>query len=295
MCILVCVGGGIRPNGLLASGSEDCTVRLWSVPSGEPKEVLEGHTDGVYCLAYLKRPRQALLASGSDREIRLWQMPTGELVASMKDHQSYVWSLCACDRGLVSASADRTLKLWCTDREERNAFTPISTLEGHRDSIYTVVPLPDGQTLASGSADTDIRVWIRPALHYISQVTLKGHTKMVYSIVALSQAYIASASHDWSIRVWGVEAGTCLRKFEGHGGEVTSLAAFSDLPVLFSGARDCDCRIWDLQDSRCLRTLTGHRDEVLGVAVLATGDDDGLSSRTAVVATGSEDATIRIW
>jgi WD40 repeat protein len=58
------------PDGRLASGSLDHTIRLWNLASGVCETKLEGHTGSVSALAVLAN---GWLASGSgDETIRLW-------------------------------------------------------------------------------------------------------------------------------------------------------------------------------------------------------------------------------
>ena len=60
------------PGGLLASGSEDMTVRVWEVESSRLVWVLVGHTSGVCALAGLPG---GLVASGlEDGAIVIWRV-----------------------------------------------------------------------------------------------------------------------------------------------------------------------------------------------------------------------------
>ena len=78
--------GGVRalcllPDGRLASGSYDNTIRLWDVAAGAETARLEGHSGRVDALCLLPDGR---LASGSwDRTIRLWDVAAGAETARL--------------------------------------------------------------------------------------------------------------------------------------------------------------------------------------------------------------------
>ena len=66
----------VLPDGRLASGSGDHTIRLWNLATGACAATLEGHTGVVWALAVLPDGR---LASGSgDATIKLWDPASGD-------------------------------------------------------------------------------------------------------------------------------------------------------------------------------------------------------------------------
>jgi WD40 repeat protein len=274
------VGSGVNallalPDGRLASGSDDNTIRLWDPASGACERVFEGHQDWVRALTVLGDGR---LASGSDdKTIRLWDPASGACERVFEGHQGRVNALALLGDGrLASGSGDRTIRLWdpATGACER-------VFEGHQDWVRALAVLGDGR-LASGSDDNTIRLW-DPATGACERV-FKGHRGWVNALAVLGDGCLASGSRDNTIRLWDPATGACERVFEEHRGWVNALAVLGD-GCLASGSRDNTIRLWDPATGACERVFEGHQGRVRALAVLGDGR----------LASGSDDYSIRLW
>jgi WD40 repeat protein len=97
---------------LLASASNDQTVRLWNLTTNTCKFILTGHTS---CVVGLKQITPRILASGSkDTTIKLWDITSGQLIRTLAGHTSYIfWSVDLLNpQTLVSASYNGEIKFW---------------------------------------------------------------------------------------------------------------------------------------------------------------------------------------
>lgn len=68
----------VMPDGHRAvSVSEDKTLRLWDLESGQSLRTLEGHTDSVAAVVVTPDGRRVVSAS-KDRTLRLWDLESGQ-------------------------------------------------------------------------------------------------------------------------------------------------------------------------------------------------------------------------
>ncbi|CAK79606.1 unnamed protein product (macronuclear) [Paramecium tetraurelia] len=97
----------------LASGSDDKSIRLWDVKTGQQTAKLDGHSQAVISVNF--SPDGTTLASGSlDNSIRLWDVKTGQQKAKLDGHSHYVYSVNFSPDGttLASGSFDNSIRLW---------------------------------------------------------------------------------------------------------------------------------------------------------------------------------------
>jgi WD40 repeat protein len=124
---------------LLATGSDDDTVRLWLLScdnsSATCVATLAVHSNWVTSVAF--HPTAPLLATGSDdKTVRLWLLScdnsSATCVATLAEHSREVTSVAFHPTAplLATGSEDRTVRLWLLSCDNSSA-TCVATLEGH--------------------------------------------------------------------------------------------------------------------------------------------------------------------
>ena len=265
----------------IASGSFDCTIKLWDRESGREISTLNGHDKWVSGVAFSPDGKTVASSSG-DRTVKLWNSETGREIYSLNGHTDAVRSVAVSPDGktVASGSGDRTIKLW-----DRETGREICSLKGHTNAVSCVTFSPDGLTVASGSDDKTIKLWNRKTTREIS--TLKGHDKWVSGIAFSPDGKtVASSSGDNTIKLWDRESGREIYSLKGHASSVYSVAFSPDSLTIASGSDDNTIKLWDRETGREISTLRGHEKWVSGVAFSPDGK---------TVASGSGDNTIKLW
>ena len=275
----------VLPDGRLASGSADCTIRLWDLATGVCTATFEGHSNSVTALAVLPDGR---LASGSDDgTIRLWDPATGVCTTTFEGHRSSVRALAVLPDGRIASGSyggtihdasirGGTILLW-----DPATGVCTATFEGHSNSVRALAVLPDGRV---SSGNTDDTIWLWDPATGTRTATLEGHRDWVNALVVLPDGRLASGSEDQTIRLWDPATGACTAIFDGLREWVNALAVLPD-GRLASGSDNGTVRLWDPATDACTAPFEGHRNWVNALTVLLDGR----------IASGSDDGTIRLW
>jgi WD40 repeat protein len=157
--------------------------------------------------------------------------------------------------------------------------------EAHTDVVYGLAFRPDGEAVASGSADRFVKVHAA-ATGELTQ-SFEGHTGHVLG-VAWNQdgTLLASAGADRSIKLWSLESGERVRSIGQHGGEITALEWLRPTQHLLTSCADRHARLLNPNDGAVVRAFGGAKDYLLSVAASADGKR---------VAAGCQNGDVYVW
>ena len=151
--------------------------------------------------------------------------------------------------------------------------------------VIAVAMSPDGQTIASGSANGVVYLWDANTNNHLH--TLTGHRDTVNSLsFSPDGTIVASGSYDDTARLWDVNTGSHLRTLTGHADWIRDVSFSPDGTIIATASGDRTVRFWDVNTGNHFRTFTGHTHWVRSVSFSPDG---------TIIASGSYDNTLRLW
>jgi hypothetical protein len=97
---------------------------------------------------------------------------------------------------------------------------------------------------------------------------------------------VASASRDWTVRLWDTVTGKESGRLVGHQSGVLCVAYAPSGRTIASGSQDGTIRVWNAATSKAEAELAGHDNWVVAISFSADGQR---------LLSGSWDGTIRVW
>ena len=237
-----------------AAGFQDSYVKVWSL-DGSPLDKQETIIDNI------------------ESTSRTLVSHTGPV---------YSTSFSPCDRFLLSASEDKTARLWSLDD-----YTPLVVYKGHDKPVWDISFSPTGNNyFATASNDQTARLWSCDHLYPLR--IMAGHLGDVECLSFHPNGrYIFTGSSDKTCRMWDINAGDSVRLFMGHTSPITSTSVSPDGRWLSTGADDGTITVWDIGTGKKIKNMRGHgKNSVHSLSYNKDGN---------VLVSSGADHSVRVW
>mmetsp|Transcript_25886 Transcript_25886/g.28777 ORF Transcript_25886/g.28777 Transcript_25886/m.28777 type:complete len:347 (-) Transcript_25886:123-1163(-) len=215
-------------------------------------------------------------------------LPSGDKLKArrtLKGHLAKIYSMqwSTDNIHLVSASQDAKLLVWDALTTNKLHCIPV-----HTSWIMTCAYAPSGSFVACGGLDNLCSIYNLRSRDIPIRACrqLSAHTGYLSCCRFLDDKQIITSSGDATCILWDIEAGSKIKEFSDHSGDVMSVSISPNQKYFISGSIDATAKLWDLRSGKCTQTFKGHESDINTVQYFPTG---------YTFATGSDDSTCRLF
>ncbi|TNN51301.1 WD repeat-containing protein 3 [Liparis tanakae] len=272
---------------LSASGD---TAKVWNRSTLQVVRTMA--CEYALCSLFVPGDRQIILGTKSGK-LQIFELASGSLLETVDAHKGSLWSLSLApdQRGIVTGSADKTVKFWDfelikdeTTGQKRLTVKHMRTLQLEED-ILCVKFSPDHRLLAVSLLDCTVKVFYTDSLKFF--LSLYGHKLPVLCLdISHDSTLIATGSADRNVKIWGLDFGDCHRSMFAHDDSVMFLQFVPKTHLFFTAGKDKKIKQWDADKFEHIQTLEGHHREVWCLAISPSGDH---------IVSASHDKSLRLW
>jgi WD40 repeat protein len=274
---------------LVATGSEDQTIRLWNINTGAEIGILTGHQKSVETIAFHPHQSGRLFSGDRSGQIKLWQVDPAEELISIDSQQDKVNCLAISPDGklIISGGSDKTIKIWYFGLSDERSIDYLATLKAHQLAVNGIAfnPIEGEVKFASVSSDRRVMLWGIESKTPLS--ILSNHTQSVKTLAFSPDGkFLATAGDDGLIQLWDLDNRKLARTISAHRWTISSLSFLADGVTLISASWDENVKFWNVKSGEEIDCLSTHLAEILGMEIC--------DNRQCIV-TASRDRTAKIW
>jgi WD40 repeat protein len=266
------------PDGrLIASSSEDMTIRLWDVRNGKEEDSFLMTSIDMTDIVF--SPSEDFLASGE----AIWDVENKqELHVLERGNQMPAQVAFSPDGSLLAiATMNQAIQLWDVASGEVS-----STFEMQSDNhAFNIEFSPDGTILAAGGLGGTVRLW-DVGKGQIARTLEYGDESGIHDVAfSPDGSILASGGTVPTVRFWDVTTGEVIETLRLQDG-LFSLAFSPEGTILASaGGIEHAVVLWDVESGERLRSLP-HEDQLMAIAFSPDGN---------LLAAGCYDYQVYLW
>jgi WD40 repeat protein len=250
------------PDGTLLASGGYREVKLWRKHKKAPSFQFAGGTNEI-TVAALSRDGQWFATGDPQGFILVRKIPTGKVVQTFRGYPSAIRRLEFSSDGsrLLAMSEDHVLRLW-----DLTAGRLWAELRMECD-ITAMTWLGEGEPFATASAEGWLQLWTTSRTEHAivpgRKLHLRAGETLCLQPIAGCPEEIVSAGMDGVARIWDIDTGAVLAKFN-HGAPIVALAVGAGR--LASIGLDHSVGLWDLETHKNLARLRGDPEAQAQVA-----------------------------
>ncbi|KAL0580970.1 60S ribosomal subunit assembly or modification protein [Marasmius crinis-equi] len=246
-----------HPKGtVLLAGSNDSTLWLWQLPSGNTMQVFAGHSGAVQCGEFTPDGKR-IVSACADGTLILWdpRSPTPVFKLTAEDGRFNLDGITSIGVNPTStlavvggaAGGVRVISLTKGDI--------VATLGGHTEgeSIEAVTFLDltaNGTGYAvTGATDGKICLWDLSTMRLRATLEHEDAITTLLSVPSPKNNLLVSASADKTLRTWDARTETLLRTHKGHNGPILGASLGLEGSVIVSAGDDGVCLVFTTEET----------------------------------------------
>ncbi|MDZ8087301.1 MAG: WD40 repeat domain-containing protein [Nostoc sp. DedQUE12b] len=288
---------------VIASGSDDKTIKLWNPATGVLLRTLTGHRERIKSIL-ITPDNQTLISTSLDNTIKFWNTQTGKEIRTIVEKTGVRAMLLTLDgQTLISGSGDNTIKFRNLKTQKIDRILKVETT--------ALAISPDGKTLFSGGENGGkIRVWSLLTGKQLGSFTpplpkkedlINGSERASAPItlaVSNDGTMLLCGGHDDSFqsggvrstdgkgfKAWDLKTGKLVHNLS-LGMSINTLIISPDSKTFITGGLGREIILRDIKTGKSVMKLTGHAGGIYGLA---------LSSDGKTLYSGSGDKSVKVW